>query len=42
MKKYPKLTEEIFNLPQCPDWAVSAVVNNDNECYVELNYKNKE
>lgn len=34
MKKYPKLTEEIFSLPQCPDWAVVAVVNEDNECYV--------
>ncbi len=34
MKKYPKLTQEIFDLPQCPEWAVAAAVNPNGECYV--------
>lgn len=34
MKKYPKLTQEIFDLPNCPEWAVAAAVDRRGRCYV--------
>ena len=34
MKTYPKLTAEIFDLPNCPDWAVAAAVDRNGRCYV--------
>lgn len=34
MKKYPKLTKEIFDLPNCPEWAKYAAVDDNGECYV--------
>lgn len=34
MKTYPKLTAEIFDLPNCPEWAVAAAVDAGGMCYV--------
>ena len=34
MKTYETLTQDIFYLPQCPEWAEWAAVDKSGECYV--------
>lgn len=34
MKTLPKLTADIFNRPDCPEWAKWAAVDKSGECYV--------